>query len=354
MRSRRIRLVALGALAATALGISGAYAVSSVTDASASTTSTYTALSPSRVLDTRHAIGVGTSTPVKGGSVTALDLSSDVPADATAVTLNVTVTAGTGSGYLIVYPAGKTNTTTSSVNWVAGQTAANQVTVQLGTGDVVDVAYVGAGTVAIVADLGGYYQPTADTLPVVPQAVTASATTLITNDQDSGFADNWAVDTLTRQMTVTRHGAVAVSDCGGTSTNGVTSCYYYTAIMTDAGSFTTIKSADSPNAGTPINGVLSGSIQGGSSYEFYASSGAPDGTLVTGSLDAGSSGTDSSHWPTRFFPKGTSFGGVNEINWSYVYNTPTTCETWTDAYNNGDGHGNGDGDITGVNQCTGS
>jgi hypothetical protein len=184
------------------------------------------------------------------------------------------------------------------------------------------------------------------------EPVTASAQTDITNDADSGNNGNWAVDTLTRQMTVTRHAAAPASDCGGTATNGVTACWFYTALMTDEGSFTTDSGAKSPNAGVTINGVLSGGINGGSSYEFYASSGSPDGTLVPATLDASTSGTNSSDWPERFFAPGTSFGDVNEINWSYTYNAPKTCETWTDAFNNGGGSSSSAGDITGVNACT--
>jgi hypothetical protein len=185
------------------------------------------------------------------------------------------------------------------------------------------------------------------------QPVTASAQTDITNDADSGNNGDWAVDTLTRQMTVTRHAAAPASDCGGTATNGVTTCYFYTALMTDEGSFTTDSGAKSPNAGVTINGVLTGSITGGSSYEFYASSGTPDGTLVPATLDATSAGTNSSDWPERFFPSAVVFGGMDEINWSYTYDAPATCETWTDAFNNGGGSSSAAGDITGVNACAG-
>jgi hypothetical protein len=181
--------------------------------------------------------------------------------------------------------------------------------------------------------------------------VTATATTAISNDADSGNHGNWAVDTLTRSMTVTRHGATAVSNCGGTATNGITSCYYYTAAMTDSGSFMTDSGAKSPNAGASISGVLSGSISGGSNYEFYATSGAPSAATVPATLDA-TSGSGSSTWPEHFFPSGTAFGGMNEINWVYTYTAPTTCEKWVDAYNNGDGVGAGDGDIAGINACT--
>lgn len=177
--------------------------------------------------------------------------------------------------------------------------------------------------------------------------VTATAQTDITKDQDSGAHGNWAVDTLVRQMTVTRHGSAAVSNCGGTAVNGITSCYYYTAAMTDTGSFTTIPGASSPNAGVPVSGTVTGSVSGGSAYEFYASGAVPNASLVPATLDASTGGTNSPVWPERFFPAGTSFGGVNEINWSYTYTAPTTCETWTDAFNNGGGTSSGAGDITG-------
>jgi Collagen triple helix repeat (20 copies) len=184
------------------------------------------------------------------------------------------------------------------------------------------------------------------------EPVTASAQTDITLDQDSGNHGNWATDTLTRQMTVTRHGSAPAADCGGTATNGITDCYFYTALMTDNGSFTTDSGAKSPNAGVSITGQLTGSITGGSSYEFYASSGSPDGTLVPATFNASPDGTNSSDWPERFFPSTVVFGGMNEINWSYTYDAPATCETWTDAFNNGGGSSSPAGDITGVNACT--
>lgn len=183
------------------------------------------------------------------------------------------------------------------------------------------------------------------------QPVTASAQTDIINDPDSGNHLNWATDTLVRQMTVTRHGQVAVSNCGGNATNGITSCWYYTALMSDSGSFITIPGAKSPNAGVTINGQLSGTLTGGSSFEFYADSNVPDATNVPLSLDGSKDQIGSYYWPERFFSSGTHFGGLNEINWSYTYNAPTTCEQWIDAYNNSDGTDPGAGDIAGINAC---
>lgn len=214
-----------------------------------------------------------------------------------------------------------------------------------------------AGTTSIVLGAQGPAGPAGPAGPQGPQGpgfqvVAASAQTDITNDQDSGNNGNWAIDTLTRQITVVRHGQVAASLCGGTATNGITGCWFYTALLSDSGSFTTITGASSPNAGTAIHGKLTGSVTGGSAFEFYANSNDPQSSLVPATLDASTSGTDSSNWPARFFTPATAIAGMNEINWTYTYDAPTTCETWVDAFNNGDGGRPADGDITGVNACT--
>lgn len=76
----------------------------------------------------------------------------------------------------------------------------------------------------------------------------------------------------------------------------------------------------------------------------------------------GNGPTDTSHWYTLFFPSSASFGfpsatsaGQPWTNWSWSYAAPATCETWTDAYNNGSGSGTyaADGNIAGLNQCKG-
>jgi hypothetical protein len=284
----------------------------------------------------KTAIAAASVAVILGGGALALATSGSTPSTTTAGTITACVNGRTRA---VTQPAAKAKCPrgTFSETWnkqgPAGPKGATGATGAAGaTGP--------AGPQGPAGPAGASYTP-----------VTASATTAITDDQDSGNHGNWAVDTFTRQMTVTRHGAVAVSNCGGDATNGITSCYYYTADMTDAGSFLTISGADSPNAGTPISGVLSGTISGGSNFEFYATSGSPSAADVPATLDA-SSGSDSSTWPERFFAAGTAFSGMNEINWVYTYTTPTTCEQWVDAYNNGDGGQAGDGDITGANACT--
>jgi hypothetical protein len=77
-----------------------------VASAANSVPSTFVATSPVRVLDTRPA-----SSPIKilgPGAIITLSLAAYVPADATAVTLNVTALQGTATSFLTVYPTGAT------------------------------------------------------------------------------------------------------------------------------------------------------------------------------------------------------------------------------------------------------
>jgi len=110
---------------------------------------------PTRVLDTRSAIGVGTTTPVGPHSSVTLTLPG-LPAGATAVILNVTVTAPTTAGVLTVYPGAGAAPTTSNLNFAAGETVPNLVVVAVTNGQV-SFANLGSGTVHVVADLFGAY-----------------------------------------------------------------------------------------------------------------------------------------------------------------------------------------------------
>lgn len=112
---------------------------------------------PTRVLDTRKATGVATTTPVAPSASVTLTL-PNLPANTTAVVLNVTVTAPTGGGYLTVSPGDSTGTkpTTSSLNFSAGETIPNLVVVAV-TGGKVSFYNGSAGTVHVVADLFAAY-----------------------------------------------------------------------------------------------------------------------------------------------------------------------------------------------------
>ncbi|MFC1420914.1 TolB family protein [Streptacidiphilus cavernicola] len=81
---------------------------------------------------------------------------STVPAGATAVVLNVTVTKAKAGGYLTVYPNGTAKPTASNLNWLTGGTVPNLVTVRLVDGKL-DFAVHSSGSVGVIADVFGYY-----------------------------------------------------------------------------------------------------------------------------------------------------------------------------------------------------
>ena len=113
----------------------------------------FTPITPVRALDTR---GPDEQGPKVGpGSTTPLDLSSIVPAGATAVSLNVTAVGPTVATYLTVWPAGASKPGTSNVNVVAGQTRPNAVIVGLGSGRSISI-FNNAGSVHVVVDVMGY------------------------------------------------------------------------------------------------------------------------------------------------------------------------------------------------------
>ena len=78
-----------------------------------------------------------------------------------AVALNVTATNPTTPGFLTVFPTGAAQPSTSSVNFVAGQTVPNRVIVPVGSGGQVSI-YNGAGSVDVVVDVGGWLTDASD------------------------------------------------------------------------------------------------------------------------------------------------------------------------------------------------
>jgi hypothetical protein len=129
----------------------------------------FTPLSPFRILDTRPTscvqcsadptFGAGTTRKVQLTGVTGLSVGADpIPADATAVVLNVTEVAGTANSLLTVYPYGTRMPQASNLNFAPGKVIANLVTVTLGQGGAVDI-YNAVGTVNVIADVEGYFEP---------------------------------------------------------------------------------------------------------------------------------------------------------------------------------------------------
>ncbi|MFB7617285.1 right-handed parallel beta-helix repeat-containing protein [Kitasatospora sp. NPDC056181] len=121
--------------------------------------SAFTPAGPTRLLDTREPIGVPSAQAVPAWGTVDLPVAgvAGVPATGvTAVTMNVTVTEPQADGHLTVYPHGDQAPTSSNLNWTAGRTIPNLVTVPVKDGKV-SFYNASGGTVHLIADLAGYY-----------------------------------------------------------------------------------------------------------------------------------------------------------------------------------------------------
>ena len=114
----------------------------------------YTALPPTRLLDTRTT----GQTLAANSALNLMVMGGAVPPNATAVALNVTVTDTSAASYLSVYPAGASRPLVSNLNWAATETVPNLVIVPVGTNGQVTF-YNDLGRADVVVDLEGYFAP---------------------------------------------------------------------------------------------------------------------------------------------------------------------------------------------------
>ncbi len=119
-------------------------------------------VSPCRVLDSRQATGPWAGQPLGAGQERALSVvggACGIPATATALSFNITVTSATATGYLRVYPAGVARPPTSTLNFVTGLTRANNGIVALGAaGDLSIHSGQASGSVHVILDVSGYFE----------------------------------------------------------------------------------------------------------------------------------------------------------------------------------------------------
>ena len=108
-----------------------------------------------RLLDTRP-------TPIPTGTSLNLTVAgvAGVPANATAVALNVAAVSATATGHLRVYPAGTPLPTASVLNFLAGKNTPNNVIVKVGAAGQISI-YDG-GVASVIVDISGYWVPLDD------------------------------------------------------------------------------------------------------------------------------------------------------------------------------------------------
>jgi sugar lactone lactonase YvrE len=107
-----------------------------------------------RLTDTRPnpvAAGATINVQVAGGT-------TPVPADATAVVLNVAAVTPLAAGHIRVFPTGTPLPNASVLNFAAGKNTPNQVVVKVGTGG--NVTLYAGNTTNMIVDISGYFTST--------------------------------------------------------------------------------------------------------------------------------------------------------------------------------------------------
>lgn len=166
----------------------------------------YIPINPHRVLDTRNGTGVsgGAVGPGKVISVQVTGAAGIPTTGVEAVVLNVTETNPTAGSYLTVYPAGSSPPFASNLNFVPGQTVPNRVLVKLGTNPATGTFgwvsfYNAAGTVDVIADVGGWFTDSSSTNGGT--RFTGTLPTRILDTRDPGIGPLGPGQTGTLQLT---------------------------------------------------------------------------------------------------------------------------------------------------------
>ncbi|MGH9366467.1 MAG: hypothetical protein ACRD3M_02175 [Thermoanaerobaculia bacterium] len=118
-------------------------------------------LSPCRLVDTRNPDGPLGGPVLQAGSSRSFVAAGQcgIPATARAISVNVTVTQPATAGHLTVFPNGSDVPSTSTINYGANQTRANNAIVLLGpSGDFAVLCGQTSGTAHLVVDVNGYFE----------------------------------------------------------------------------------------------------------------------------------------------------------------------------------------------------
>ena len=167
---------------------------------------TFTALTPSRVLDTRIKLGVGGPVPSDTGiAVPVLGVAGVPGSGVMAVVVNLTVTDAKSSGYITAYGNGTPRPTTSNLNFVAGQTVPNLAIVPVGADGKIRLFNGSGGNVALLADIAGYLRSGA---PAVSGAFTTLTPSRLLDTRIGSGASGPVAAGSSVAVTVLGHGGV--------------------------------------------------------------------------------------------------------------------------------------------------
>jgi len=118
-------------------------------------------LTPCRVVDTRNPAGARGGPALAAGTARSFAMAGacGIPASAWAVSMNVTVTQPTAAGNVRLFPGGTPMPASSTLNYAAGLTRANNAVIALGdAGDLTAFASQASGSTHLVLDVNGYFE----------------------------------------------------------------------------------------------------------------------------------------------------------------------------------------------------
>ena len=117
------------------------------------------AISPVRMLDTRNGTGLSGKFYYKTPRALPVVNHSNIPADATGVTGNLTVVNNTGTWAVYAGPVSTSSPATSTINLgAASETRANGLSSGLGSGNLYLVYLANSGSTDLVFDATGYFR----------------------------------------------------------------------------------------------------------------------------------------------------------------------------------------------------
>jgi glucose/arabinose dehydrogenase len=237
------------------------------------TATTFVAVSPVRVLDSRF--GTGLSGAFSAGVPRSWQVAgvAGLPAHAVAVTGNVTVTAQTGAGWVTVSPTPSTNASPSTVNFPVGEDRPNNVTIALGPGGSLSAVYASAPgrTAHLVFDVTGYFVASNAGATYRPLAPVRSLDTRFGN----GLTGTFATAVPRTWQVAGRNGipAAAVAITGNVTVTGQTSGGWVT-VTPNPVAMPATSTLNFPAADTRANGLTVALGAGGTlSAVYHGSSG---------------------------------------------------------------------------------
>ena len=160
---RFVRVGVAGLLVVTAVTAVGV--IHSVNATGVDIPSSFVPIVPCRLVDTRSAAPIGSrATPIGASESVAFQVTGSnggcvIPSTANGIASNVTSVNPTSRSYLTVFPADEALPLASNLNWTStSPPTPNQVTVKLSATGAIKT-FNNAGTIDIIIDIVGYYQP---------------------------------------------------------------------------------------------------------------------------------------------------------------------------------------------------